>query len=98
MEIAGLIIGWLLLGLGVLGCFINKIPGPLLAFLGLLIQMWMCNVGVEMWALILTAVLVVVSMVQRNLFPKSVKWFQTLARLAVGVQQSVHWSVCCSWL
>jgi uncharacterized protein YqgC (DUF456 family) len=71
MEIAGLIIGWLLLGLGVLGCFINKIPSPLLAFLGLLIQMWMCNVDVEMWALILTAVLVVVSMVaSKKLVPK----------------------------
>ncbi|MBR5899149.1 MAG: DUF456 family protein [Muribaculaceae bacterium] len=71
MEIAGLIIGWLLLGFGVLGCFVNKIPGPLMAFLGLLIQMWMCDINVEMWALILTAVLVVVSMVvSKKLVPK----------------------------
>jgi uncharacterized protein YqgC (DUF456 family) len=71
MEFVGLIIGWLLIALGVLGCFINKIPGPLMAFLGLLIQMWMCDVSVEMWALILTAVLVIVSMVvTKKLVPK----------------------------
>ena len=71
MEIVCLILGWSLIGIGLLGCFVNKIPGPLMAFLGLLLQVWGCDIEMEWWVLALLAVLVVASMVvSKKLVPK----------------------------
>lgn len=38
MEILWMVVGGLLLGLGVLGCFLPALPGPPLGFLALLVQ------------------------------------------------------------
>lgn len=71
MEFACMIVGWALISLGILGCFVNKIPGPLLAFAGLLLQVFGCDISVEWWVLALVALLVIASMVvSKKLLPK----------------------------
>ncbi|MBO5250081.1 MAG: DUF456 family protein [Muribaculaceae bacterium] len=63
MEIACIIIAWLLVALGFLGCFVNKIPGPLLSFLGLVIFAIGCGIKADWWVFVLVGLLVIVSMV-----------------------------------
>ena len=53
----------LLICLGFLGCFVNKVPGPLLAFIGILLPVLFGDVNAEVWMLCLIGVLVVVSMI-----------------------------------
>lgn len=63
MEIACIIIAWLLVSLGFLGCFVNKIPGPLLSFLGLVVFSIGCGIKADWWVFVLVGILVIVSMV-----------------------------------
>lgn len=57
------IIAIVLIALGFLGCFVNKIPGPLLAFIGILLPVLFGDVNADIWMLVLIGVLVVVSMI-----------------------------------
>lgn len=57
------IVAILLMCLGFLGCFVNKIPGPLLAFIGLLLAKFAADLPISWGIIALCAVLVVVSMV-----------------------------------
>lgn len=71
MAFACLIIGWALIGLGVLGCFINKIPGPLMSFIGLLIFVFGTGIDCPWWVIALVALMVVASMVlSKKFLPK----------------------------
>lgn len=71
MEIFWMCLGWLFIGFGVLGCFVNKIPGPMMAFLGLLIMVWGTPIECDSWVLALVALMVIVSMIlTRRLLPK----------------------------
>lgn len=61
----------LLICVGFLGCFVNKIPGPLLAFIGILLPVLFGDVEAEVWMLVLIGVLVVASMiVSSKVLPK----------------------------
>lgn len=65
------ILAVLLIALGFLGCFINKVPGPLLAFIGVLITVFFGDVNANVWMLVLVGVLVIASMiVSKKLLPK----------------------------
>lgn len=57
------IVAILLICLGFLGCFVNKIPGPLLAFVGLLLAKFTADLPISWGIIALCAVLVVASMV-----------------------------------
>lgn len=57
------IVAILLMCLGFLGCFVNKIPGPLMAFIGLLLAKFAADLPISWGIIALCAVLVVVSMV-----------------------------------
>lgn len=57
------IVAILLMCLGFLGCFVNKIPGPLLAFIGLLLAKFAADLPISWGIIILCAVLVAASMV-----------------------------------
>lgn len=57
------IVAILLMCLGFLGCFVNKIPGPLLAFIGLLIAKLVADLPISWGIIALCAVLVIASMV-----------------------------------
>lgn len=71
MEIACLIIGWILVFFGFLGCFVEKIPGPLMAFIGLLIFVWGTSVSCEWWVLLLVGIMVIASKIlSKKLLPK----------------------------
>ena len=59
MEIAGLA----LMGIGLLGCFINKIPGPLIAFIGLLIINFATKMDIPTEIIIVCGVLSVISLI-----------------------------------
>ena len=59
MEIAGLA----LMGIGLLGCFINKIPGPLIAFIGLLIINFATKLDIPTEIIIVCGVLSVISLI-----------------------------------
>jgi len=58
-----IIVAILLFVIGYLGCFVNKIPGPLFAFVGLLIAKFTANLPISGGILVLAALLVVASMV-----------------------------------
>lgn len=62
-DILIMILGWTLVGFGFLGCFVNKIPGPLLTFLGLLTVVLGTSVKCEWWVLLLIGLMVVASMI-----------------------------------
>lgn len=51
------------MAIGFLGCFVNKIPGPLLAFIGLLLVKIVGDLPISWGIIALCAVLVVASMV-----------------------------------
>lgn len=57
------IVAILLMCLGFLGCFVNKIPGPLFAFIGLLIAKLVADLPISWGIIALCAVLVIASMV-----------------------------------
>lgn len=62
------ILAILLICVGFLGCFINKIPGPLLAFIGILLPVLFGDVHADVWMLVLIGVLVVASMIVSSKF------------------------------
>ncbi len=83
--IALLILMYLLLGLGFIGCFINKFPGPLLAFIGLLIGKIGIGIPFDWWVLGLVAVLVAASMyTSRKVVPELAKKVAPFTKGATG--------------
>jgi len=97
------IVAILLICIGFLGCFVNKIPGPLFAFIGLLIAKLAADLPISWGIIVLAAVLVVASMVINSkfvpqlvakLYPfgKAGKWgtfIGSLLGLIVGLKGSV---------
>ena len=63
MSVTLLMISSTLFTFGFIGCFVNKVPGPLLAFLGALIPVIAVPIKVALWKIILIFALVVASMV-----------------------------------
>lgn len=59
MVIAGIV----LMALGFLGCFVNKIPGPLVAFIGLLLVKFAAGLDISFGIIALCAALVIISMI-----------------------------------
>jgi uncharacterized protein YqgC (DUF456 family) len=65
------ILGWVLIGIGFLGCFINKVPGPVLAVLGLVVVALTGNIDVPWWGwAIIACLLVVGKIVDKKFLPK----------------------------
>ena len=65
------ILGWVLIGLGFLGCFINKVPGPILAVIGLVVVAVTGDVEVPWWGwALIVALLVIGKIVDKKLLPK----------------------------
>lgn len=59
------------MALGFLGCFVNKIPGPILAFIGILLLKFVNDVPVSEVALVVIAVTVILSYIlPKILLPK----------------------------
>lgn len=67
------IIGFVLIAIGFIGCFVHKIPGPLLAFAGILVFHFGNGSCISTTALILCAVAVIISMVLGHYMPKITK-------------------------
>lgn len=57
------IVGIVLMCFGFLGCFVNKIPGPLVAFIGLLFVKFAAGLDISFGIIALCAALVVISMI-----------------------------------
>lgn len=53
---------------GFLGCFVNKIPGPLVAFIGLLVVKFAAGLDISFGIIALCAALVVISMIINSKF------------------------------
>lgn len=71
MEMAVLIVAFLLMALGFLGCFVNKIPGPILAFIGILLLKFVNDMPISGLALGIIAAIVILSYVlPKVLLPK----------------------------
>ena len=65
------ILGWALIGFGFLGCFINKVPGPILAVIGLVVVAVAGDVEVPWWGwTLIVALLVIGKIVDKKLLPK----------------------------
>lgn len=62
------ILAIVLIAFGFLGCFVNKVPGPLLAFIGILLPVLFGDVNAEIWMLCLIGALVIVSMIVSSKF------------------------------
>ena len=70
---------------GFLGCFINKFPGPLCAFIAVLLCKFMLKLPFAIWALIVVGVLVVASMVvAKNVVPQLMKKVTPFTKGATG--------------
>lgn len=62
MELAILIISWLLIAVGILGCFIHKFPGPIVAFAGMLLFIFGLGVEPKPWlGIAICAVLLIIA-------------------------------------
>lgn len=71
MSILFWILAGLLIAFGFLGCFINKIPGPMLSFIGLCILTFGVGLKIKIWVLGLVFVGVILSMIlSKKLLPK----------------------------
>lgn len=69
-TILAMVFGFLLVILGFIFCFVHKIPGQLLAFIGLLVIKFAADLPVPAWALIVCTLLVIISMlVDRLVLP-----------------------------
>ena len=60
----------LLIALAFIGCFVQKFPGPLAAFVGILIANFGADLNISASALIICALAVVLSMVLNRFLPK----------------------------
>lgn len=74
-------LGFILMGLGLIGCFVYKIPGPILAFLGILVLQY----GTDMEpfstaALIVCAIAVIICKVLDKYVPKLISKLQTFGK------------------
>ncbi len=55
-----LVFSWLLIAIGFLGCFIHKFPGPVMAFIGMLVFIFGTQVPVVPWVGIVICVLLLI--------------------------------------
>ena len=79
------IIVMLLMALGFIGCFINKFPGQLLAFIALLICKIWIEIPFDWWVLICVGLLVLASMyTSRTVVPKMAKKVAPFTKGATG--------------
>lgn len=83
MEIALWGVFWLLMALALVGCFISKFPGPVLALIALLIAKLCMKAGetVEWWNVIVIGVLVVACWILTKQLPK---WISGLGSYGKG--------------
>ena len=70
MSFVWIAIGILLIALAFIGCFVQKFPGPLAAFVGILIANFGADLNISASALIICALAVVLSMVLNRFLPK----------------------------
>ena len=71
MEFIFLALGWICLALGLLGCFVYKVPGPILSFIGILILQYATKVEpFSTTAIIICAIAVVVCKILEKQAPK----------------------------
>lgn len=62
MTLAIIIISWLLIAVGILGCFIHKFPGPVVAFAGMLLFVFGLGVDPKPWlGISICAVLLIIT-------------------------------------
>lgn len=81
MEFILMGLGFVLMGLGLIGCFVYKIPGPILAFLGILVLQY----GTDMepfspTALIICAIAVVICKILDKSVPKLISKLQSFGK------------------
>ncbi|MBO5382569.1 MAG: DUF456 domain-containing protein [Bacteroides sp.] len=71
MEFIFIALGFILLGFGLLGCFLYKIPGPILSFLGILVLQFGTDIEpFSIQTLIICAIAVVVCKILEKQAPK----------------------------
>ncbi|MBQ6187463.1 MAG: DUF456 domain-containing protein [Prevotella sp.] len=61
MTIAIICLSYLLVGIGFLGCFIHKFPGPVTAFIGMLIFVFGTNIPVPWTGILMCAILLIIT-------------------------------------
>lgn len=81
MEFILMGLGFLLMELGLIGCFVYKIPGPILAFLGILVLQYGTNMEpFTTTALIICAAAVVICKILDKFVPKLINKLQTFGK------------------
>lgn len=81
LDIILICLGFLLMIIGLIGCFVYKIPGPILAFLGILILQFGTDIKpFTTTALIVCAILVILCKVLEKLAPKLISKLQTFGK------------------
>lgn len=85
MTIVALCIAFLLMGVGLVGCFFDRFPGPLVAFVGLLIAKFMLSLPIDWYILVICAVLVVASMIVNT------KYIPMLAKKVYPYDKAGRW-------
>ena len=61
MTIAIICLSWLLVGIGFLGCFIHKFPGPVTAFIGMLIFIFGLKISAPWTGILMCAILLIIT-------------------------------------
>lgn len=95
MEIVCIALGFLLMAVGLVGCFIQRIPGPILTFIGVLLLQFGAELDMfDTLGLIICAVVIILSMIIGRFVPrlttkispfgKGGKWGTTLGSI-IGV-------------
>ncbi|MDD4149209.1 MAG: DUF456 domain-containing protein [Bacteroidales bacterium] len=69
MDIALLIIGFILILAGIVGCILPVVPGPPLSFIGLLLLHFTTPVDLTLFTIILTAILAIVATILDYVVP-----------------------------
>lgn len=71
MEIVWIILSFLLMGIGLVGCFINRVPGPILAFAGILLLNFCTDIqAFDTMSLVICGIAVVLCKVADTFVPK----------------------------
>lgn len=85
MELALWCLFWILISLAIVGCFINKVPGPILVLAAVLMAKLCMTVGVyiDWWNVIVIGILVVASMILIRQLPK---WTSELGMYGKGAK------------
>lgn len=74
-------LGFLLMGLGLLGCFVYKIPGPILSFLGILVLQFGTEIEpFSTTSLIICAIAVIVCKILEKQAPKLISKIHTFGK------------------